>query len=139
MTIELPDGQRIERPSLPASRADRTWFPVAQASSLGATVTKLGDTAIGLCPTEDRCVPVPGQWHDVDAGLVDLTELADELDLVIVDDGQHAVIRRASAPGQASQLHPGDRFDLELPDLSGSVGRVASKRGQMAVFAWASW
>lgn len=137
MTIHLPHHRSVPRPDGPPGG---TWVDVRSLEDLGMEVKDLGGGRIGLCPTPERCVPVPEDTRRGDT--VDLAALATELDLVVADDGHHAVIRHApngSATTDASHIEVGDHLELTLPDLDGHDRPVIPPHGRVAVFAWASW
>lgn len=132
--IHLPSGARHARPDdTPAG----TWVGMATLEALGVTVRDLGGGRVGLCPETGGCVPV----HEAArrGGVVDLGALAEALGLVVVDDGTHAVVRRADGGAAGSALEVGDELDLTLPDLEGRPRDVVPRPGRGAVFAWASW
>lgn len=137
MTLHLPDRRSVPRAS--GERAG-TWIALELLEPLGVEVKELGHGAIGLCPSPERCIPVPEDARG--AGTVNLAALAEALDVVVADDGHHAVVRPAPAALQATggmHLEVGDRLELTLPDLDGHDRPVIPRHGRGAVFAWASW
>ncbi|MEX2549149.1 MAG: hypothetical protein WD638_02895 [Nitriliruptoraceae bacterium] len=137
MTLHLPDRRSVPRPS---GDQTGTWIDLPFLDGLGVEVKDLGDGTIGLCPSPERCIPVPE--HARDADTVNLGALAEALEVVVADDGHHAVVRPAPAALQAmgrAHLQVGDRLDLTLPDLDGHDRPVIPRHGRAAVFAWASW
>lgn len=137
LTLHLPDHHHIPRPS---GQRSGTWIDLRHLEHLGFEVKDLGDGNIGLCPSPERCIPVPEEARHT--GTVDLDALAEALDIVIADDGHHAVIRHAPASRQTAgraHLQVGDQLDLTLPDLHGDDRPVIPRHGRAAVFAWASW
>lgn len=135
MTIHLPGGRSVPR-NMGGDGA--TWVDLDALESAGIEVKELGEGKIGLCPSAERCIPVP---DDARRGVaIDLGALAEALGLVIADDGRHAVVRRGPDTEQVdSELEVGGQFDLRLPDLDGDEQPLAASHGRSAVFAWASW
>lgn len=137
MTFHLPDGRSVPRPG--ADEAG-TWIDVRFLEGLGVEVKDLGNGAIGLCPSPERCIPVPEDARR--AGTVDLAALAEALGVVVADDGHHAVIRHGPASLQSAghaRLGVGDQLDLTLSDLNGHDHQIIPRHGRGALFAWASW
>lgn len=138
MTLHFPDGRSFPRPR---NDPPRTWVDVRSLTDLGIEVTDLGGGDVGLCPSPERCIPVPESARHAD--MVDLAAVSEALDVVVADDGRHAVVRHAPAAGQAmggTHLEVGDQLDLSLPALEGPERPVAPGHGgRGAVFAWASW
>lgn len=137
LTLHLPNRHDISRS---CGQRSGTWIDLRHLEDLEFEVKDLGDGNIGLCPSPERCIPVPEKARH--AGTVDLAALAEALDIVIADDGHHAVIRHAPASRQTTgraHLQVGDQLDMTLPDLHGNHRPVTPRHGRAAVFAWASW
>jgi hypothetical protein len=137
MTVHLPTHRSVPRTDGPAGG---TWIDVGSLDDLGMDIKDLGDGRIGLCPTPERCIPVPEDARRGDT--VDLSSLAEALDLVVADDGHHAVIRHAptgSGTRDARHVEVGDHVEVTLPDLDGHDRPMIPPHGRAAVFAWASW
>ena len=133
MTVHLLGGASTPR----SGQSDSgTWVTFDVLRGIGVDVKDLGSGQIGLCPDPEQCVVVPDDARHGEE--VRLDRVAESLDLVVADDGHHAVVRRGHASA-TSHLALGDTLDLTLPDLDGDVRPVVAQHGRMAVFLWASW
>ena len=118
------------------------WLPLDDLlQGMGWHLTRLGEDRIGLCPDEQRCIPVPAEAvvRPADGGpRIDLGSLADPLAVSVVHHGRFAaVVPHADAPGAPGAA---SGRGITLPEVTtGEAVPVAEAGRRRCVFAWASW
>lgn len=131
-----------DAPAVEALRDDGLSAPLdIMAAALDLEVRDLGEGSVGLCPSNDICVPVPQSALTARSGVrvTRLDDLAAPLGLAIAMDTHHAVVlpgalRPVSAAGLGAPLV------AQLPSVhTGEVEPLAHSGKKTAIFAWASW
>ena len=127
-----------------AERAEALWVPLADVlRALRMDLSDLGEGRIGLCPDEDRCIPVPSEAVRQSAGgrEVDMRALAEPLGFALAQDPARAALVRANKAVAAPAGIPAvSGAELALPDVrTGQEMRLAEEGRRSCLFAWASW
>ena len=118
------------------------WLPLDDLlGALDWHVTPLGDQRIGLCPDEQRCVPVPPEAVSNPPGQaprIDLGALADPLGVSVVRHGRFAAVVPHTAASRTPAAASGR--GIVLPEVTtGEPVPLAEAGRRRCVFAWASW
>ena len=103
-------------------------------------LTELGEGSVGLCPDEDRCIPIPGDAVLDEAGgrLVDLSRVSAPLGIAVVRHDDLAAVVAHDMPGEEPRARSGS--GIELQDVhSGEARPLVAPGRRRCVFAWASW
>lgn len=91
----------------------------------------------GACRGE-LCVPLPGDSGAGPGTTVDVTRVAEQLGMPLVEGGGVYALGPATVGGRA--LATATAPDLTLPDLDGRPFSLSSLRGQKVLLvAWAPW
>lgn len=137
MLIHLGEGDAaVEAPA-----EDGLWAPLdGVAAALGLEVRDLEEQSIGLCPSDDICVPVPQSALTTQNGVraIRLQDLAAPLGLAIATDSHHAVVLAGDIG--AVSAGPGAPLVAQLPSVhTGEAEPIGHPGKKTAIFAWASW